>query len=136
MSIRVIRLSSSNKYSANALANSVLPTPVVPRKMKEPIGLCESFNPDYCRRQSSIAAQMEAGKQFFKDKYPDMRYVAYFQAYSSTYAPLDVLRQRYEEALSVKDVVGIVVATRPDCIDEQVIDLLVCIRNRGFSFFL
>lgn len=95
--------------------------------------LCESFNPDYCRRQSSIAAQMEAGKQFFKDKYPDMRYVAYFQAYSSTYAPLDVLRQRYEEALAVKDVVGIVVATRPDCIDEQVIDLLVCIRNRGFS---
>lgn len=98
--------------------------------------LCKSFNPEYCRRYNTITEQIEAGKQFFKGKYSNMRYVAYFQAYSSTYAPVEVLRQRYEEALGVKDVVGIVVSTRPDCIDECVLELLVSIRNRGFSVVL
>ena len=98
--------------------------------------LCKSFNPEYCRRHNTIAEQLEAGKQFFKGKYPEMHYVAYFQAYSSTYASVEVLRQRYEEALAVNDVVGIVVSTRPDCIDECVLELLVSIRNRGFLVVL
>ena len=55
--------------------------------------LCESFNPAYCRRHSTITEQIEAGKKFFGGKYPRMRYLAYFQAYSSTYAPLEVLRR-------------------------------------------
>ena len=62
-----------------------------------------------------------------------MKYLAYFQAYSSTYAPLDVLRQRYDEALAVEDVVGLVVATRPDCLDDDVLALLASIRERGYS---
>lgn len=95
--------------------------------------LCESFNPAYCRRHSTITEQMEAGKKFFEGKYPRMRYLAYFQAYSSTYAPLEVLRRRYDEALAVEDVVGLVVATRPDCIDDDVLALLVSIRERGYS---
>ena len=94
---------------------------------------CESFNPDYCRRHKSIREQIEAGKEFFKGKYPDMKYLAYFQTYSSTYAPVEVLRCRYEEALEAEDVVGLVIATRPDCIDASVLALLVSIRDRGFS---
>lgn len=98
--------------------------------------LCESFNPEYCRRHSSITEQIEAGKRFFHGKYPKMKYLAYFQAYSSTYAPLEVLRQRYEEALAVDDVVGLVVATRPDCINEDVLSLLDSISERGFTVVL
>lgn len=95
--------------------------------------LCESFNPQYCRRHSSIAEQIEAGKDFFRNKYPRMRYLAYFQAYTSTYAPVDVLRRRYDEALAVEDVAGLVVATRPDCVDDDVLSLLESIRERGYS---
>ena len=95
--------------------------------------LCESFNPEYCRKHATIAEQIEAGKKFFEGKYPQMKYLAYFQAYSSTYAPLEVLRQRYDEALAVEDVVGLVVATRPDCIDDDVLALLASIRERGYS---
>ena len=95
--------------------------------------LCESFNPEYCRQHASITEQMEAGKKFFEGKYPRMKYLAYFQAYSSTYAPLEVLRQRYDEALAVKDVVGLVVATRPDCINEEILALFVSIREKGYA---
>ena len=95
--------------------------------------LCESFNPAYCRQHASITEQLEAGKKFFEGKYPRMKYLAYFQAYSSTYAPLEVLRQRYDEALAVKDVVGLVVATRPDCINEEILALFVSIREKGYA---
>lgn len=95
--------------------------------------LCESFNPEYCRKHTTITEQLEAGKDFFRGKYPRMKYLAYFQAYTSTYAPLDVLQKRYEEALAVKDVVGLVVATRPDCVSHEVLDLLLGIRDRGYS---
>lgn len=95
--------------------------------------LCESFNPEYCRKHITITEQLEAGKDFFRGKYPRMKYLAYFQAYTSTYAPLDVLQKRYEEALAVKDVVGLVVATRPDCVSHEVLDLLLGIRDRGYS---
>lgn len=83
-----------------------------------------TFNPSYCIREKSITEQMEDGKSFFARKYPDMKYLAYFQAYSNTYAPLNVLKARYEEALRVKDVVGIVIATRPDCINKEILDYL------------
>ena len=84
----------------------------------------DAFNPSYCRSSTSIYEQLEAGKHFFAGKYPDMKYLAYFQAYSNTYAPLDVLRHRYEEALSVEDVVGLVIGTRPDCIEDDVLQYL------------
>lgn len=97
---------------------------------------CESFNPDYCRNNATITEQIEAGKVFFRGKYPNMKYLAYFQAYSSTYAPLEVLRQRYDEALAVEDVVGLVVATRPDCISDEVLQLIVSVRDKGYSVAL
>lgn len=93
----------------------------------------DSFTPDYCRTAGSIAEQIAAGKHFFAGKYPNMRYTAYFQAYSGTYAPLDTLRSRYREALSQPDVVGLTVATRPDCISTEAISLLADIQREGYE---
>ena len=91
-----------------------------------------TFNPSYCQRQESITQQLEAGKQFFARKYPEMKYLAYFQAYTNTYASTDHLRQLYEEALSVKDVVGIVIGTRPDCVSDELLDYLEDLNHRCF----
>lgn len=84
----------------------------------------DSFAPQYCRSVEGIASQIEAGKEFFRGRYPQMRYLAYFQSYSGTYAPVSVLRERYEEALSADGVSGLVIATRPDCLQDDVLDLL------------
>jgi radical SAM protein (TIGR01212 family) len=84
----------------------------------------KSFNPDYCRIEENVAAQVVRGIAFFSSKYPTMRYLAYFQAYSNTYAPVEILRQSYEEALRHPEVIGLVIATRPDCLSEEVLDLL------------
>lgn len=83
-----------------------------------------TFNPAYCDRSKSITRQLEEGKAFFSHKYPEMKYLAYLQAYSNTYAPLERLKAAYEEALSVSDVVGLVIGTRPDCVDQSVLDYL------------
>lgn len=83
-----------------------------------------TFNPSYCNPAKSIREQIQTGKDFFARKYPTMRYLAYFQAYSNTYAQLDTLRRRYEEALSQDGVVGIVIGTRPDCVTEETLDYL------------
>ncbi len=82
----------------------------------------ESFCPKYCH--GSISEQLKAGKRFFAGKYPNMKYLAYFQPFSNTYAPLPVLKERYEEALSDPDVVGLVIATRPDCLPFETIEYL------------
>jgi hypothetical protein len=91
-----------------------------------------TFNPSYCQRQDSITRQLEAGKQFFARKYPEMKYLAYFQAYTNTYATIDRLRQLYEEALQVEDVVGIVIGTRPDCVSDALLDYLEDLNQRCF----
>ena len=84
----------------------------------------QSFSPAYCNRQLSVREQLEAGKRFFGRKYPDMRYMAYFQSFTNTYADLDHLRRLYEEALEVDDIVGIVIGTRPDCVSLPLLDYL------------
>lgn len=81
-----------------------------------------TFNPAYCNSKHTIRQQLEEGKAFFARKYPEMKYIAYFQAYTNTYAPVDVLRDMYEEALDVDGVVGIAVGTRPDCVSESLLD--------------
>jgi len=91
-----------------------------------------TFNPAYCQRQDSITLQLEAGKQFFARKYPEMKYLAYFQAYTNTYGSLDHLRRLYEEALSVKDVVGLVIGTRPDCVSDELLDYLEDLNRQTF----
>lgn len=84
----------------------------------------KSFNPDYCRSVNSVAEQLREGMQFFHAKYKGQKYLAYFQAYSNTYAPLEVLKKKYEEALSYPGVVGLVIATRPDAVTDEVLDYL------------
>lgn len=91
-----------------------------------------TFNPSYCDRRKSITEQLEEGKAFFGRKYPDMKYLAYFQAYTNTYAKVELLRQMYEEALQVEDVVGIVIGTRPDCVSDELLDYLEVLNRRTF----
>ena len=91
-----------------------------------------TFNPSYCDRRKSITEQLEEGKAFFGRKYPDMKYLAYFQAYTNTYAKVELLRQMYEEALQVEDVVGIVIGTRPDCVSDELLDYLEALNRRTF----
>lgn len=91
-----------------------------------------TFNPAYCDRRISVTEQLEKGKRFFARKYPDMKYLAYFQAYTNTYAPLDRLRELYEEALRVPDVVGLVIGTRPDCMSEELLDYLERLNQTTF----
>ena len=91
-----------------------------------------TFNPSYCHPQKSVRQQLEEGKLFFARKYPEMKYLAYFQAFSNTYAPLSHLQKLYEEALVVKDVVGIVIGTRPDCISDELLDYLSILSKHTF----
>lgn len=83
-----------------------------------------SFTPGFGMKSSSVTQQLQDGKRFYRGKYADMKYVAYFQSFTSTYSHLEKLRCLYEEALSVPDVVGIVISTRPDCVGDDVLDLL------------
>lgn len=84
----------------------------------------QSFNPSYCADSADVVAQIERGKAFFARKYPRMKYLAYFQAYTNTYGDVEHLMSLYRRAVAVEDVVGLVVATRPDCIPDQLIDRL------------
>jgi len=76
------------------------------------------------RRTLSIAGQIEDGKEVMRRKYKAERFIAYFQAYSNTHAPVEHLRSLYTEALAVSDVVGLIVATRPDCLSDDVLNYL------------
>ena len=92
----------------------------------------QTFNPAYCRTEKSVAEQLEEGKRFFARKYPDMRYLSYFQAYTNTYGELDDMMRKYEEALAVPGVVGIVIGTRPDCMPQPLLDYLAGLARRVF----
>ena len=84
-----------------------------------------AFTPSYCSRGLSITRQIEEGIAFHRWRYREaQRYLVYFQSFSNTYAPLEVLRERYEEALAHPDVAGLIIGTRPDCVDEAVLDYL------------
>ena len=91
-----------------------------------------TFNPSYCRSGDGLRQQIEAGKEFFARKYSKMKYLAYFQAFTSTYAPLDHLKRLYEEALSVDGVVGLVIGTRPDCVSPALLDYLATLARQTF----
>ncbi len=91
-----------------------------------------TFNPSYCDTGRSIRSQIEAGKEFFARKYPDMKYLAYFQAYTNTYGSVERLKRMYEEALDTEDVVGIVIGTRPDCMPDKLLDYLEELNRRTF----
>ena len=92
----------------------------------------QTFNPAYCHRHLPVREQMIEGISFFAHKYPTMRYLAYFQAYTNTYDSLDKLKEKYEEALEVDGCVGIVIGTRPDCMPEELLDYLQELSQRTF----
>ena len=92
----------------------------------------QTFNPAYCHTDKSVGQQLEEGKRFFSRKYPDMKYLAYFQAYTNTYGELEELKHKYEEALTVADVVGLVIGTRPDCMPDDLLDYLEELNKRIF----
>jgi len=83
-----------------------------------------TFNPEYCKPIKPITQQIEEGIAFFSQMYKSQKYLAYFQAFTNTYAPLEQLKQKYEQALKHKDVIGLVIATRPDCITNEILDYL------------
>ncbi|MDH3381801.1 MAG: TIGR01212 family radical SAM protein [Flavobacteriaceae bacterium] len=83
-----------------------------------------SFNPDYCEPEKSIHQQLKEGVSFFASKYKAQQYLAYFQAYTNTYADLSLLRKMYTEAVEYPGVIGLVIGTRPDCINEEIVSIL------------
>jgi len=91
-----------------------------------------TFNPDYCGNNKSITAQLREGIRFFSHKYPNMRYIAYFQAYTNTYGKIEELKAKYEEALETDGVEGIIIGTRPDCVPDELLDYLEELSKRTF----
>lgn len=93
----------------------------------------DAFNPSYCTPKNSITEQIATGIRFHKSRYRrSVGYLAYFQAYSNTYASVDTLKRMHDEALSVQGVMGIVVGTRPDCVDADVLDYLAEVAGRTY----
>ncbi|MCX7862560.1 MAG: TIGR01212 family radical SAM protein [Bacteroidales bacterium] len=83
-----------------------------------------SFLPEYTLNNLSITQQLTEGIRYFSKKYPTQLYIAYFQNYTNTYAATDKLFEIYKEACSHEKVVGLAIATRPDCINENIINIL------------
>ena len=93
----------------------------------------EAFSPSYCRTAGSITRQIDEGIRFHQWRYRKAaKYLAYFQAYSNTYAPLELLKERYSEALSHPQISGIVIGTRPDCIDDAKLDYLASLAKKCY----
>lgn len=83
-----------------------------------------------------VAEQIEAGRKVLAKRTGARRFIAYFQAYTNTYADVDSLRRLYDEALSEPDVLGLAIGTRPDCVPAAVLDLLMEYQNRGYEIWL
>jgi hypothetical protein len=84
----------------------------------------KTFKPTYCDLEFSVSSQVEKGIEFFAKKYKSMRFLAYFQAYTNTYAPLSELKKLYEEALQHPKIDGLVISTRPDAVNAELLDYL------------
>lgn len=92
----------------------------------------QTFSPEYCDSKRTVSQQLNDGIRFFANKYPTMRYLAYFQAYTNTYGELEHLKAMYEEALSVDGVVGLIIGTRPDCMPDTLLDYLEELSRQTF----
>jgi len=95
----------------------------------------------YCNERGSgtgasehagVAAQISAAQPFLRRRYGACRFIAYFQAFSNTYAPVETLRVLYGEALTVQDIVGLAIGTRPDCACDDVLDLIAGLQERSY----
>jgi hypothetical protein len=94
--------------------------------------LNDAFNPSYCSATKPVEQQIEEGIAFHRNHYHGKTYLAYFQAYSNTYAPLERLRDIYRPAIEHPQVKGIVIGTRPDCVDEAKLDFFAELQRRMF----
>ena len=94
-----------------------------------------SFSPNG-RQPKPIGGQIEAGRQVIRKRTGAKKYIAYFQAYTNTYADVLELTQLYDEALKQPDVIGLAVGTRPDCVPDRVLDLLVNYQQQGYEVWL
>ena len=92
----------------------------------------KSFSPNYATKLKSITEQIDEGIAFFQKKYPQMKYLAYFQSYTNTYGEVEDCIAKYEEALRHKGVVGIIIGTRPDCMPQPLLDYLAELAKRTF----
>ncbi|MDR2087025.1 MAG: TIGR01212 family radical SAM protein [Dysgonamonadaceae bacterium] len=92
----------------------------------------QTFSPQYAANNKPVAQQLEEGRRFFSRKYPQMKYLAYFQAYTNTYDSLENLSAKYNEALNCPDVVGLIIGTRPDCMPDELLHELETISRRCF----
>jgi len=94
-----------------------------------------SFSPNGLR-PASISTQLEAGRQVIRKRTGARLYIAYFQAYTNTYASVDILRSTYDQALRERDVIGLSVGTRPDCVPPAVLELLADYQRKGYEVWL
>ena len=92
----------------------------------------KSFTPFYTDEKKSITNQLQIGSVFFSKRYNSNNFFAYFQTYSGTYAPIEILEKKYREALDFPNIKGLIIATRPDCIDESVINLLLKLKQERY----
>lgn len=91
-----------------------------------------TFSPQYAATEKSVSQQLDEGIRFFAHKYPEMKYLAYFQSYTNTYGDTESLLAKYREALTHPDVVGLIIATRPDCMPEELLDELEILARDAF----
>lgn len=92
----------------------------------------KSFSPNYAAKLRPITEQIDKGISFFRKKYPEMKYLAYFQSYTNTYGEVADCIAKYEEALAHPDVVGLIIGTRPDCMPEPLLEYLSELAKRTF----
>ncbi len=92
----------------------------------------QSFSPGYGKPSKSISEQLADGIDFFSHKYPEMKYLAYFQSYTNTYGSIEKLIEMYEEALAYPGVEGLIVGTRPDCMPEELLDYFAELNKKMF----
>ena len=92
----------------------------------------QTFSPQYAENKKSVTQQLEEGIRFFSRKYPQMKYITYFQSYTNTYDSIENLLAKYNEALSYPDTVGLIIATRPDCMPDELLNELEKIASEHF----
>jgi len=94
-----------------------------------------SFNPD-ARNPDAIGQQLQAGREVIRKRTGAMKYLAYFQAYTNTYGDVSALKKLYDEALRADDIIGLSVGTRPDCVPDEVLNLLADYQQQGYEIWL
>ncbi|MBP7506499.1 MAG: TIGR01212 family radical SAM protein [Prolixibacteraceae bacterium] len=92
----------------------------------------KTFKPDYCNLGNSIEKQLNEGIAFFSKKYSAIKFIAYFQAYTNTYAPIEKIKEIIEIAICNPEIVGVVLATRPDCLSVDILDYLQTISEKHY----